>query len=100
VGSGLERADVQALAVDPSNPQILHAGLLNGSVFTVTLPGARSKDGDIDGDGDVDFDDFFLFASAFGRSRGQAGFTDRADINGDGRVDFDDFFLFAAAFGK
>jgi hypothetical protein len=50
--------------------------------------------GDFNGDGGVDFDDFFLFAAAFGsRER-------RFDLDGDGGVDFDDFFLFAAAFGQ
>jgi hypothetical protein len=50
--------------------------------------------GDFNGDGGVDFDDFFLFAAAFGSREA------RFDLSRDGRVDFDDFFLFAAQFGK
>ena len=50
--------------------------------------------GDFDMNGRVDFDDFFLFADAFG------GTDPRFDLNGNGRVDFDDFFLFADNFGK
>lgn len=50
--------------------------------------------GDFNGDSRVDFDDFFLFAVAFG-SRDV-----RFDLNGDGQVDFDDFFVFAVQFGK
>ena len=42
----------------------------------------------------VDFDDFFIFADAFGKSDGEI------DLNGDGMVDFDDFFMFADAFGN
>jgi len=49
---------------------------------------------DFDGNGVVGFDDFFLFASAFG------GKDARFDLNRSGVVDFDDFFLFAADFGK
>jgi hypothetical protein len=55
---------------------------------------AQSLAGDFNGDGGVDFDDFFLFAAAFGSQEA------RFDLSRDGRVNFDDFFLFAAAFGK
>ena len=49
---------------------------------------------DFDGNGVVDFDDFFLFAAAFG------GKDARFDLNQDGAVDLNDFFLFADDFGK
>ncbi|GEM_PF-3959647 len=49
---------------------------------------------DFNGDGGVDFDDFFLFAAAFGSQEA------RFDLSRDGRVNFDDFFLFAEQFGK
>lgn len=49
---------------------------------------------DFDGNSIVDFDDFFLFAAAFG------GRDARFDLDKSGAVDFDDFFLFAADFGK
>jgi hypothetical protein len=56
---------------------------------------------DFDGDGRVGFEDFFLFAAAFGATEvapGSAGA--RFDLSGDGRVDFEDFFIFADGFGK
>ncbi len=55
---------------------------------------ASALAGDFDGNGKVAFDDFFLFADAFGSAN--PGF----DLSGNGIVDFDDFFLFADNFGK
>lgn len=49
---------------------------------------------DFDGNGAVDFEDFFLFAAAFG------GKDARFDLNQDGIVDLSDFFRFAEDFGK
>jgi len=49
---------------------------------------------DFNEDGFVDFDDFFLFAQAFGTKDSDFDLTD------DGFVDFDDFFVFANEFGK
>ena len=49
---------------------------------------------DFDGDGEVSFDDFFLFADAFG------GSDERFDLDGNGAVDLADFFLFADHFGQ
>jgi hypothetical protein len=46
----------------------------------------------------VDFDDFFLFAAAFGLNG--IGDNARYDLDGSGKVDFDDFFLFAGRFGR
>jgi hypothetical protein len=62
------------------------------------LTGAQTKSSDFDGNGKVDFDDFFLFADAFG-SRTPADLS-RFDLSNNGVVDIDDFFLFAADFGK
>jgi len=50
--------------------------------------------GDANGDGVVGFDDFFLFADAFG------GADPAFDYDGSGTVDFSDFFIFADNFGK
>jgi hypothetical protein len=51
---------------------------------------------DFSGDGVVDFNDFFMFADAFGATE-----TDpRFDLDSNGQIDFSDFFLFADAFGK
>ncbi|HJP31072.1 MAG TPA: hypothetical protein QGF95_11005 [Candidatus Latescibacteria bacterium] len=49
--------------------------------------------GDGDGDGDVDFDDFGLFADAFG------GTDTLFDLDADGAVSFRDLFLFSDRFG-
>ena len=54
--------------------------------------------GDLDGDKMVTFQDFLLFAAAFGKSVGDEGYNPKADLNGDDEVDFQDFLLFAAAF--
>ncbi len=50
--------------------------------------------GDFDGSGTVDFNDFFIFADAFG------GTEPSVDLNDDGTVDFNDFFIFADNFGR
>ena len=72
-------------------------------VFGVSLTGSglapldlqvAVSDSDFDGDGRIDFDDFFLFAGAFG------GTDPVFDLDKSGRVDFDDFFIFAVDFGK
>ena len=65
------------------------------SMVTITSePGASVLPGDFNGDEGVDFDDFFLFADAFG------GIDPLYDLDGSGAVDFDDFFIFADYFGK
>lgn len=51
-------------------------------------------DVDFDGNGTVAFDDFILFAQAFGSAEA------RFDLNGNGRVDFPDFLAFARLFGQ
>jgi len=40
-----------------------------------------------------------MFAEAFGRRRGEAGFDAKFDLSADGAVNFDDFFIFAERFG-
>jgi len=55
---------------------------------------------DFDGNGVVNFDDFFLFATAFGMKQSDTGFDNKFDLNSDGVIDFSDFFAFAEAFGK
>ena len=57
-----------------------------------------SGSADFDGNGMVDFNDFFLFAGAFGQ-RGEGG-NAKYDLDGSGQVDFNDFFIFAEKFGK
>lgn len=58
----------------------------------VIVPGNPSAD--FNRSGTVDFNDFLLFAGAFG------GTDPLYDLDGSGRVDFGDFLLFAASFGK
>jgi hypothetical protein len=59
---------------------------------------STSRSADFNGNGRVDFDDFFLFADAFGQPG--TGTNARFDLDNSGTVDFNDFFLFAQAFGK
>jgi len=59
---------------------------------------STSKSADFNGNGGVDFDDFFLFAGAFGQPG--TGSNARFDLDNSGAVDFNDFFLFIDRFGK
>ncbi len=61
-------------------------------------PGSSSPSADFDGNDFVDFDDFFLFAGAFGKKA--TGDNSNYDLDGSDEVDLNDFFLFADAFGK
>jgi hypothetical protein len=78
---------------------VYHSGV-EEKPLTVKLnavPGS-TKSADFDGDGKVGFDDFFLFAAAFGQSA--TGDNAKYDLDGSGKIDFDDFFLFAGKFGR
>ena len=55
---------------------------------------------DLDGDRDVDFNDFLIFAAAFGKSADDEGANPAADLDGDGVVGFSDFLIFVEDFGK
>ena len=55
---------------------------------------------DLDGDRDVDFNDFLIFAAAFGKSADEEGANPAADLDGDGVVGFSDFLIFVEDFGK
>ena len=59
-----------------------------------------SAGSDFNGDGVVDFDDFFLFAAAFGSKSSEPGFDSMFDLDSSGEIDFDDFFIFAGNFGQ
>ena len=73
----------------PNTVEVMVEGL-ETMLFTAT---ARATP-DFDGDGEIGFDDFFLFAEAFG------GSDPRFDLDASGTVDFADFFLFAESFGQ
>jgi hypothetical protein len=53
---------------------------------------------DYNNDGTVAFEDFLLFAAAFGKRQGIEGFGSQYDLSPDGVVDFSDFLIFAGAF--
>ena len=78
-------------------------GIFNGSwspPFDFTGPEqVAANPGDFDGSGRVGFEDFFVFADAFGKGEGDAGYDGAADLTGDGQVGFEDFFGFADLFG-
>jgi sugar lactone lactonase YvrE len=79
--------------------KVYHSGV-EEKPLTVSLraiPGS-TKSADFDGNGKVDFDDFFLFAAAFGSAG--TGENAKFDLDGSGKIDFDDFFLFAGRFGR
>lgn len=97
--------DVKAGAAVGSYDLVLEASLKdeNGRAIPVTvrkgaLTVTRDCKADFNCDGEVNFDDFFLFANAFG----QKATTENArfDLSRNGEVDFDDFFIFAETFGK
>ena len=60
----------------------------------------QRKIGDVDGDDDVDFQDFIVFAGAFGSSRGDQNFNPDLDLDKDNKIGFGDFLVFATVFGK
>ena len=70
-------------------PYILPILLLPGLLWAQT-----AADADFDGNGTVGFDDFILFAQAFGTDQA------RYDLDGNGAVDFPDFLVFAGLFGS
>ncbi len=63
-------------------------------VLATLLEGGKEVGPDFTGDGIVDFNDFFVFAAAFGTRNSEC------DLTGDGIVDFNDFFVFATVFGQ
>lgn len=72
-------------------------GSVTSSVAVLTV-NAPALPGDFNGDGLVNFDDFFLFAAAFGKPG--TGANAKFDLDGEGNIGFGDFFIFAANFGK
>ncbi|GEM_PF-6173664 len=90
----LQVKDQHGAASQPNRGSMLLVRILPGSGVTPN-PGP-----DFDGNGEVNFDDFFLFATAFGAKRGDPGFNPKFDLDNSGAVDFDDFFILATSFGK
>ena len=82
-----------------------HEGMLRIVLASETLEIGLSGMGrvfnpDFNNDGEVDFDDFILFARAFGTSSDDERFEPRYDLDGDGEVGFGDFIEFAEKFGQ
>ena len=82
-----------------------HEGVLRIVLASETLEIGLSGMGrvfnpDFNGDGEVNFDDFILFARAFGTSSDDERFEPRYDLDGDGEVGFGDFIEFAEKFGQ
>ena len=67
-------------------------------VLVLLVPGMlqaqTAADCDFDGNGKVEFNDFLLFAQAFG------GTHAKFDLDGGGQVEFSDFLIFARFFGQ
>ena len=72
---------------------IRHLQITSGPITTSRTP-------DFNGDGKVGFEDFLMFAGAFGRKVEDAHWDTRFDLNGDGAVGFDDFLVFVVKFGQ
>ena len=80
--------------VDPLHAVIGGTRVEYEDAFLIPTSTPIAAAADFDGDGEVGFDDFFLFADAFG------GSDERFDLDGNGAVDLADFFLFADHFGQ
>lgn len=72
----------------------------NYGVRIYDLAGDSPEASDFDGSGRVAFEDFLLFASAFGRTPAHPEYDSGYDLNSSGKVDFGDFLLFAGSFGS
>lgn len=71
------------------------------SIKRLFLKASTSRSADFDGNGTVGFEDFLLFANAFGKVVGEyATVFARFDLDLDGRVGLGDFLLFAQAYGE
>jgi hypothetical protein len=79
----------QTGTVTPASTQISQASEQN----KINCPG------DLNGDSKINFDDFVMFAAAYGTHIGDADFNLMADLNHDNDVDFDDFVTFASVYG-
>jgi len=66
----------------------------NGWVNVISCPC------DLNGDCQVNFDDFAIFASAYGTHCGDPNYIAAADLKHDGVINFDDFAMFAAVYGR
>ena len=84
---------VNVVLKDSPTSNIPDTILQNGTVNVISCLG------DFSGDGKINFDDFVIFAAAYGTSTGNPNFNPDADMNHDGKVNFDDFVIFASVYG-
>jgi penicillin amidase len=81
----------------PLNREAVEA--VKSSEMTLAVPTTETRQqSDFDGSGTVDFQDFVLFAAAFGKAEGEPGYQAIYDLDGDGRIALADFVVFAQAF--
>jgi len=66
------------------------------SIITV----GKQEMGDLDSNGVIDYRDLGIFAGAYGASKEQSTFNDKADLNGDGLINYLDLAIFGANYGK
>ena len=90
----LMAGDIVSILEFPSSTKTIQA------LMVIRHATSKTRSADLDGDGDVDFSDFLLFAAAFGKNEGEAGYNAGADLDSSGAVNFQDFLIFANAFGK
>jgi len=86
----VDQAGVVRFRSSRSRPEVDSALLVIGSLLDRVRD---SSSADFDGDGLVNFQDFLLFAEAFG------SVDLRFDLDQSGRIDFADFLAFARIFG-
>ena len=71
--------------------------VITGSVWA--LANMNANQSDFTSDGQVDFDDFLMFAAAYGKTSTDAVWVNLFDIVPSNEVDFDDFLSFSADYG-
>jgi len=71
--------------------------VMTGSVWAMANRNANQSD--FTSNGKVDFDDFLMFAAAYGKKSADAGWVSLFDLVPSNEVDFDDFLSFSADYG-
>lgn len=97
-GTSSEPTSVGVRVYDTSTDQ-LAAGPISTGLPPFDIVFLDASPADYDGSGTVAFEDFLLFAAAFGTRQGEDGFASQFDLHADGLIDFTDFLVFASNFG-
>lgn len=77
----------------------LNSTYVTVSAGTETVNMMLWLEGDLNNDCHVGWDDFLLFADAYGSHVGDPNYNALADLNNDGEVGWDDFLMFADVYG-